>query len=286
MAALSELRASSVAGAVVAALALAGGSGVASARVTRASYVPNASFTVSCGFSHRNTDDLIRYPKQPGTSHDHTYVGNRSTNALSTMATLRAAATTCDRASDTAAYWMPTVFADGAPVVPDKALVYYRRATAGRVVAFPQGFRMIAGNMMAMSAQSVRVVSWSCLASGAAGPPSATVPACPGNGGLALQVNFPSCWNGHSLDTRNHTSHMAYPVSGRCPKKFATAVPAITLVYRFPPIPPNAAVALASGGQSTGHADFVNSWNQSALKQLVTLCLNEARGCGQLPPRE
>jgi hypothetical protein len=60
----------------------------------------------------------------------------------------------------------------------------------------------------------------------------------------------------------------------------------LTLVYQFPAIAPGTVLTLASGGQYSGHADFVNSWNPAGLKQLVTLCLNEARACGRLPPRE
>ena len=43
-------------------------------------------FAVACGFSHRNQDDPIVYPRERGRSHDHTYFGNSSTNAFSTPA--------------------------------------------------------------------------------------------------------------------------------------------------------------------------------------------------------
>src|SRR5215207_9899843 len=63
------------------------------------------AFAVQCRFSHRNTDDLIVFPAQPGRSHDHTYFGNTTTSASSTDESLRAAgATTCLRRGDTAAY--------------------------------------------------------------------------------------------------------------------------------------------------------------------------------------
>ena len=39
-------------------------------------------------------------------------------------------------------------------------------------------------------------------------------------------------------------------------------------------------VYLASGGQYSGHADFVNAWNQAALSKLVASCLNRFRHCG------
>src|SRR5215216_6392302 len=84
-------------------------------------------FVVHCEFSHRNMDDLIVFPAQPGRSHDHTYFGNRTTNASSTDESLRAAgATTCLRRGDTAAYWVPTLFSNGQPVTPRSATIYYR----------------------------------------------------------------------------------------------------------------------------------------------------------------
>ena len=48
------------------------------------------NFVSSCGFSHRGPDDPIVYPGQPGRSHDHSFVGNVSTNAFSTLGSLRA----------------------------------------------------------------------------------------------------------------------------------------------------------------------------------------------------
>jgi len=34
------------------------------------------NFISVCGFSHRGPDDPIVLPRQPGFSHDHTFVGN------------------------------------------------------------------------------------------------------------------------------------------------------------------------------------------------------------------
>src|SRR5215212_7071382 len=77
------------------------------------------TFAVHCEFSHRNTDDLIVFPGQAGRSHDHTYFGNRTTNASATPASLRAAGTSsCLRRGDTAAYWVPTLLTAGQPVTP------------------------------------------------------------------------------------------------------------------------------------------------------------------------
>jgi hypothetical protein len=98
--------------------------------------------------------------------------------------------------------------------------------------------------------------------------------------GLALHVQFPDCWDGVSLDSADHQSHMAYSVRGVCPAGHAVAVPAVQVNVRYPSAG-GAGLTLASGGQFSGHADFFNAWNQAALERLVTGCLNALRHCGQ-----
>jgi hypothetical protein len=113
-------------------------------------------------------------------------------------------------------------------------------------------------------------------------PPSSAVPACPIDraAGLRLHVNFPNCWDGTNLDSANHQSHMSYSVRGSCPSTHPVAVPAISLIFRYP-IAGGAGVALSSGGQYSAHADFFNAWRQGALTSLVRGCLNALRHCGQ-----
>jgi hypothetical protein len=185
------------------------------------------------------------------------------------------------RPGDTAAYWMPTLLVDGQPVEPQGATIYYRRRTMEPVKAFAPGFRMIAGSALAQTAQDRRVTFWNCGAM-AGIPPSSTVPTCPAGRAtsLRLHVTFPSCWNGTSLDSANHQSHMAYAMRGRCPASHPVAVPAISLIFRYP-VSGGANVSLSSGGQFSGHADFFNAWNQGALTRLVNDCLNALRHCAR-----
>jgi len=252
------------------------------------------SFISTCGFSHRGPDDPIVLPGRPGRSHDHSFVGNVSTDAFSTLSSLRKAATTCDRGGDTAAYWAPTLFVDGKPLTPAGAAVYYRRLTASRVQPFPTGLRMVAGNSLAGSAQSLSVVFWDCglVKTTLYGRmlreqgPVPTAPAaasskallCPPGSKLQMHINFPDCWNGKSLDSFDHRRHMAYSVGGACPRGHPVAVPALSLVYQYPV--PTGVVALSSGSVYSAHADFVNAWNQEALAKLVNWCLNALRPCG------
>jgi hypothetical protein len=239
------------------------------------------NFISACRFSHRAPDDPIVFPGRPGLSHDHSFVGNTSTNAFSTLDALRAAGTTCRREADTAAYWVPTLFASGSAVPPHGATIYYRRRSDERVRPFPAGLKMIAGDAHAMTPQSLRVTFWNCGAEAGVAP-SSTVPTCPDARGssLRLHVSFPDCWDGTNLDSSDHQRHMAYSTRGACPASHPVAVPAIALIYRYP-IAGGPDVVLASGGQYSGHADFFNAWRQGQLTRLVNSCLNALRRCGR-----
>jgi Domain of unknown function (DUF1996) len=234
-------------------------------------------FAVRCEFSHRNMDDMIVFPAQAGRSHDHTYFGNRSTNAFATPDSLRAAGTsTCLRRGDTAAYWVPTLLSAGEAVTPFGATIYYVRRTAEQVQAFPPGLEMIAGTATATAPQGEQITSWSC-----AGRPetrSTAIPTCTGGlrPALVLHVRFPNCWDGAHLDSADHKSHMAYSTRGQCPESHPVEVPALALNVRYPAVQATGA-SLASGGQYSGHGDFVNAWNQERLQRLVDRYLNRIR---------
>ena len=239
------------------------------------------NFIENCRFSHRAPDDPIVLPGKPGASHDHTFVGNRTTDASSTFGSLRSAPTTCMRSDDTAAYWVPTLYQGTTAVLPMAATIYYRRGTLTEVSTFPNNLRMIAGDATATSPQSMRVTTWSCgLVSGV--DRSSTVPTCPDARGsfLRLHIRFPECWDGRRLDSADHKSHMAYATRSGCPTTHPVEVPQITQIYRYPSRG-GEGFSLASGGQYSAHADFFNAWKPGALKKLVEGCLNELVHCGR-----
>jgi Domain of unknown function (DUF1996) len=238
---------------------------------------PAASWAVwnqQCGFSHWNQDDPIVFPRQPGRSHSHTYFGNRSTNASSTPASLRRnGGTTCVERADKAAYWVPTLFVDGKAVAPLGVVAQYLRRTYELVEPFPAGLKMIAGDSNARRAQSQRVTSWSCAAKGSRR--SSTMPACPDgrSGRLILRVAFPDCWDGKRLDSATHQSHVAYSSKGVCSGSHPVEMPALSLFVRYG-VRGGPTTELASVGQFSGHADFVNAWNQRKLARLLQRYLN------------
>jgi hypothetical protein len=248
--------------------------------ITRADLV-GVNFVESCRYTHQAPDDPIVYPGQPGASHQHTFVGNVTTDAFSSFGSLRSGATTCRKSDDTAAYWVPALYQGTREILPMGATIYYRRGTTAEVHTLPNNLRMIAGDAKATTPQDLRVTYWNCgIAGGIAR--SSTVPTCPDMRGsyLRLHVRFPECWDGRRLDSPDHRSHMASAMRGACPSTHPILVPQVTEIFRYP-TRGGEGFALSSGGQYSAHADFLNAWNPGALKKLVNDCLNALVHCGQ-----
>lgn len=241
-------------------------------------------FSTPCGFSHRAPDDPIVAPGEQGASHLHDFFGNVSTGASSTYESLRAAAGTCRRREDAAAYWVPTLFVDGQAVTPVAAQVYYLAPPRSRaaVRAHPAGLTVIAGDAHASGPQSTGVVSWHCGPDSGVQPQSSP-PACPPGHQLRLRVTFPDCWDGTRLDSPDHKGHMAYPSRGACPASHPVRFPRISLNVRYPSAG-GPGVTLSSGAAHTAHADFFNAWDQDELQRLVDGCLNAGVHCGRGDP--
>ena len=65
---------------------------------------------------------------------------------------------------------------------------------------------------------------------------SRNIPTCPSRSDTSLQltVTFPECWNGRDLDSRDHMGHLAYTGNGLCPSSHPVAVPSLSLTVRYP----------------------------------------------------
>jgi hypothetical protein len=126
-------------------------------------------------------------------------------------------------------------------------------------MAFPPGFRMIAGDAGKLNAfvsppdipQSLwgpdektqkalaeKAIGFNCLNYNGTAEGSLTRHLLPNSSfidtncanGLRLELMFPSCWNGVSLDADDHRSHVAYPdlvMEGMCPAGYETRIPAL-----------------------------------------------------------
>ncbi len=239
-----------------------------------------ARFVARCRYSHTLPDDPIVHPNEPGASHSHDFFGNTTTNAASTLRSLAHGGTTCLNRRDKSGYWAPSLTVDGQTVVPTFAAIYY--SNAGKpfrhIRTIPRGLKVVAGNAMAIAPQSLRIAAWNCGADEDGVPLSSAPPTCPGPT-LTLHISFPDCWNGKTLDSPDHKSHLAYHVrNGRCPAGYPVPIPRLRMNVHYPTTG-GPGVALASGGQYSGHADFFNAWNARELRRLVRVCINAGRVC-------
>lgn len=244
-----------------------------------ASATTGGQFTVQCNYSHTLKDDTIVFPGQPGASHSHDFYGNVTTDAGSTYTSMVTAGTTCTSPDDTAAYWQPTLLVNGIPVASNAERAYYTNKTKGPIRAFPAGLRMIAGNAHATGPQSTSVFYWDCAHSENAGQLTSP-PQCTDQ--LRAHIIFPNCWDGENLDSPDHKSHMAYSSDGVCPADHPVALPRLTIAVGWNATPAPASVSLSSGPAYTMHADFLNSWHQTALESLVGRCLAAHVNCGEI----
>ena len=165
-------------------------------------------------------------------------------------------------------------------MTPNHAQIYYRRKTMRHVEAFPPGFRMVAGDAKATSAQPLRVDV------------------------LELRRRRRRRADEHRADLSRRAPERA-PAPRHVPELLGRQEPR----QREPPEPRRVPGAgplpgevraraaadladlplsddrcgqrrtLASGGQLSGHADFFNAWRQSDLQALVDGCLNALRHC-------
>ena len=265
-------------------------SGVASAHPAA-----QPDFIVTCSFSHRSQDDPIVEPGEEDASHSHDFFGNTSTAYDSTLSSLRAAGTTCDRATDTAAYWTPTVLQNGKPVDAPVMTIYYRNMSPipTDIKTFPAGFRMGRwGIPMRPVRSGPKIVAWVCRQPNGYKTtwisPAAATPRIR----LRIKVWFGDCWNGTSLDSPDHHSHVAYAdAHGVCPPGYPVHIPQVAMTVRLnvpvvagPPGTDGTAgrdptISLSSGSALTGHGDFYNAWNQHALRSLVQQCLVKMADC-------
>ena len=240
------------------------------------------SFVTLCGFSHRNTGRPDRAARGgPGFSHDHTFVGNVSTDAYSTARSLHKAKTTCDRKKDTAAYWAPTLYDDGDPVDPYGAVVYYRRLTTrAGARRIPTGSRSspatrtparrrAGASSSGTAASSRRRSTGRCARDSQPRRDAARrvehAAALPARLEAPAARQLPGLLERQDGRQRRPQAHMAYSRDGRCPRSHPVAVAGALARLPVPAARP-ASLALSSGGVYSAHADFLNAWDEEALE--------------------
>jgi hypothetical protein len=219
----------------------------------------------------------------------HDYVGNMFTNAFSTEQTLATAPTTCED-NDRSSYYWPVLRLRSerehqnpdSVLTPSSVLVQYRGNSAAEVLAMPPFLRMVVGNPHAYTqpGKSTTRANWTC--SGSRDRTTVLYPRCPAGQQVVRVFDFPSCWNGTTVDSASHRSHVVYPmVTGACPAR-TLPIPQLHLEVAYA-VPVDVDYVLDTfpeeqGSSSTDHADFINAM-PSALMAEVVRCLNDGLNC-------
>lgn len=230
-------------------------------------------FRVTCDFVKSGMFDPIVFPGTEMAGHNHQFFGNTSIAFDSTTASLVAAnatrtSTSCDRAADGAAYWVPALQADGTDLTPDEATISYR-APRGvrRVRAVPAGLTMIAGDKTATTQQAH--AGYRCEFDAPGTALQASPPTCSSDEDIVGVVRFPNCWDGKNLSSSDQ-SHVIYAVAGaRCPTDHPVAISELRMETYWPSDGQAHTFTLSSGNTAGLHADFMNGWDQAALNRLV-----------------
>jgi len=240
-----------------------------------------AEFPADCQLSHRLPDDPIVLPGLAGASHSHDFFGNHATNANSDYTQLAGSTGNCDPAVDISSYWVPTLYRNNQAVQPSIITFYYLGEGVNNPAAIrptPVGLKIVAGNAKA-TGDADSIARWSCLHAGQVNP-SKNFVNCPAGTQLETYLDFPQCWNGTSLDSTDHKSHMAYPVAGNCPSSHPVPVPKLRMVIRYPVSGDPSVLRLASGDGRTFHGDFFNVWPAGEMERRVRDCINVVVKCG------
>ncbi len=261
------------------------------------------TWRVDCGRNEsgiRNSDNLVVNPGVIGAAHHlHDYVGNVSTNAFSTDRSLAAAATTC-RGGDKSSYYWPVLRVpgsgsgvhdgaehdahgnEGRVLPPASVTIEFRGNPVSDVVPMPEFLRTATGNAHGFSqgGKNTSHLQWTC--SGARDRVTKDYPRCPEGQQVVRVFDFASCWNGKSLDSPDHSSHLVFPTAtGSCPPAtFPVPQLHLEIAYTVPKdadftvdtFPEDRRSALAD------HSHFINVMPPALMDRLVA-CINENRAC-------
>ncbi|MFJ3792858.1 DUF1996 domain-containing protein [Kitasatospora sp. NPDC090091] len=273
------------------------------------------SYTEDCGRNlegHRNSDNVVISPGVVGGAHHvHDYVGNLSTDALATDASLAAAGTTCTGGDRSSYYWPvlrrtdraggPAAGQDGDVghsahgeqngrtghdnvgeiLVPETVTVDFRGNPWSKVVPMPRFLRLLEGDPTAATDGGAEArARWGCT-----GFPARTTdryPLCPAGSLLTRTLDFPSCWDGRGTDSPDHRTHAVFPsATGVCPHRtFPIPHLRVTVGYRPPPGRAFALDAFPEQHHSplTDHGVFIGVMTDERMAALVA-CLNQNRSC-------
>ena len=270
------------------------------------------SFRTKAGFTHFDYSDAIVYPNQPGAAHLHTFVGNASVNAFTNKDNIRQCQSAASGGTaNCSAYWFPSLMDEnGDALVPyfepssagnpprGYVYIYYKAHHLNNSIQFqapPTGMKIIAGdakNTPQTNNLDPKYFHWDCVSNNNESNRAPHIPNCSPGQQVMLTINFPNCWDGTSLDSDDHQSHVAFSDrnSETCPLSHPVAIPQITYRIRYM-VGPNGTrgwklssdmyeVNDSNPGGYSIHADWINGWNPEIMDRFVNNCLNQRVDCG------
>jgi hypothetical protein len=258
------------------------------------------SYTVKCGVSdHNNSDNYMAAPgKRNGAQHVHDYVGNTSTNANSTDDSLAAADTTCANGDKSTFFWPvlrnlngqgPDVGQDGGSLdgnvgsilKPISADLTFHGHGSEPVQPLPPHLMIITGNAKA-KAQDGKNANAKYTCTGFENRITDNYPVCPSGSHLERILDYPSCWDGQNLESKDQRSHMAFADDrGNCEDGFVP-VPALRITLKYDQ-PAGKAFSIDSfpdnqHDPSTDHSDF-ESFSTPGQAKAGANCIRNGQQC-------
>ena len=199
-------------------------------------------FVSTIGFSHRATADPIVAPGDEDFKHAHDFFANTSTDANSTIDSLLAAETSAAQPTNNlSTYWAPSLIDEGSDglggewsyITPlASSIAYYsvlQPNDPNDLVNMPIGLKMIAGSAMPQERQSRAQVFWNYIGESVSYD---HIPLGDEWRDLPLQavVIFPDHWDGETLDSNDHKSHVRY---GNGSEEHALLIPQLQLQIHY-----------------------------------------------------
>lgn len=279
----------------------------------------SAFFRMSCPGSIllERADPIVSPGEVAG--HVHTISGGNGFGFSMTYDQARASTcSSCLVKADLSNYWTPKLYfqaqdgtfedvpqhGEGSGNTGGMTVYYLQRYSpeSNELQAFPEGFRMVAGNPFQRSDTGRKeapgsAVSFVCLNYDEGSTHHTSIPdrKCPS--GLRAQVFFPSCWDGVNLDSADHRSHMSYPIgeydNGYCPDSHPVRMVSLfyEVIYSIDRFDSRWETSdghpfVFAQGDATGfgfHGDFVNGWDIDVLQEAVDTCTAQSGNLEDCP---